>query len=562
MAKFTKVIFKIFTAFLFALVSGCANQLPPGGGEVDKIPPQVIEVSPANGTVNFNKNYFELTFSEYVEKSSVRDAIFISPSLQYPLEYDWSGKTLAVTIKDTLKNNTTYTITIGSDVRDLNNNNKMAESFTFAFSTGNKIEKGKINGKVYGPEHEGIMLFAYKNSGQHIDPSKIKPDYISQSGKDGKFTLLGMADGEYNVYAVSDRIRESKYHPGEDEFGVQSRPVNLNEKFNEISDLDFFLTKEDTAAPRISNVIMKDRNHLLIEFNKGIDSLKMNSSNFYLYDSVSNKKIFPPFVYKGDAKARQYYIGLTDTMEKKDAWMLVSKGIPDKYFNLSPEERNQITVRTDRDTTALKPTGLKGLLTSGKVDFEDPVVNLNFNDAIDSTILKNKISVTDSKGNLYPFSIKKNDDANFNVAISTKLKQSVEYNVKVDLKKFKDYCGNEVDSLFQFKFTSSNELEFSGASGDISGVSDSADVYVVLQNAADLKVNYTQKTNAAKKFDVKKITPGKYLAWSYKDKNKNGRYDCGTIIPFKYSEEFKFYPDTLNLRARWPVGGININFEK
>jgi len=46
------------------------------------------------------------------------------------------------------------------------------------------------------------------------------------------------------------------------------------------------------------------------------------------------------------------------------------------------------------------------------------------------------------------------------------------------------------------------------------------------------------------------------------ENNKNGKYDFGTISPFKFSEEFKFYPDTLNLRARWPIGGVNIDFQK
>ncbi len=40
--------------FLFSLtlffLAGCANQLPPGGGEVDKIPPEIIYSYPENGT--------------------------------------------------------------------------------------------------------------------------------------------------------------------------------------------------------------------------------------------------------------------------------------------------------------------------------------------------------------------------------------------------------------------------------------------------------------------------------------------------------------------------------
>ena len=67
----------ILLSFIFLL--RCANQLPPSGGDVDKIPPRIIEVYPPDGTINYSENFFELDFSEYVDKRSVRDAIFISP---------------------------------------------------------------------------------------------------------------------------------------------------------------------------------------------------------------------------------------------------------------------------------------------------------------------------------------------------------------------------------------------------------------------------------------------------------------------------------------------------
>ena len=121
MAKQSKLILSVLLLSIF--IFRCANQLPPGGGEVDKVPPQIVEIYPENGTTNFNDDYFEITFSEYVEKRSVQEAIFISPMLQNGLEYDWGGKSLSVYFKDTRKSNTTYTITIGAEIQDINNRN-------------------------------------------------------------------------------------------------------------------------------------------------------------------------------------------------------------------------------------------------------------------------------------------------------------------------------------------------------------------------------------------------------------------------------------------------------
>ena len=145
--------------------------------------------------------------------------------------------------------------------------------------------------------------------------------------------------------------------------------------------------------------------------------------------------------------------------------------------------------------------------------------------------------------------------------MNEKLKQSTDYTLKLDLKNYSDLSGNKIDSVFQNQFTTSSELDFSGVSGTVT-MNDSTQTSVVLESADAVKRTYKQKVDLKKNFDFKKVIPGKYLVWSFKDKNKNGKYDFGNSSPFKLSEEFKYYPDTLNLRARWPVSGVNIDFQK
>ena len=187
MVKKSKLIQIVLIIILSLLFSKCANQLPPGGGAIDRIGPKIINIVPAEGTINYKENYFEITFSKYVDNRSAQSAIFVSPATPKGFIYDWSGKTLSVSFKDSLKPNTTYTVTIGSSVEDLTNKNKMTEPVSFAFSTGNKIDHGKISGKIYDINPEGVMIFAYRYSGKEINPEKQKPDYISQVGKNGKY---------------------------------------------------------------------------------------------------------------------------------------------------------------------------------------------------------------------------------------------------------------------------------------------------------------------------------------------------------------------------------------
>ncbi|MFA5805536.1 MAG: Ig-like domain-containing protein [Melioribacteraceae bacterium] len=561
MAKNSKSIIRILAFTALIIFAKCANQLQPGGGEVDTVPPQIIEVYPENGTANYHEDYFEISFGEYVDKRSVQEAIFISPALQKPLKYDWSGKTLTVYFNDTLKANTTYTVSIGTDVKDVNNSNKMAESLTFAFSTVNKIDKGKISGKIYDPSPEGVMIFAYQTNGKEADPVKQKPDYVSQVGKNGNYSLLGLRDGDYSVFAIRDKFRDLIYQKNEDGFGVQNKKIELIDKTVEYENVNFFLTMEDTIVPNISNLIMKDRNHIQIEFNEAVDSSKISGDNFVLFDSTTNKKIIPKYFYKGEGRPNQFYIAFTDSLEPKESWILLSKNIPDLKNNLSSEEKNSFAVKNDRDTLALRIIKSAGLLPGEKVDYEEPIVMINFNDAVELPTVKERLTVQDVKGKKIPLEVERVDNASFLVRLSENLKQSTDYTLKLDLKNYSDLSGNKIDSLFQNKISTSSELDFIGVSGTVA-MNDSTRTFVVLEAAEMVKRTYKQKVDAKKNFDFKKVIPGKYLAWSFKDKNKNGKYDFGTISPFKLSEEFKYYPDTLNLRARWPVGGVNIDFQK
>jgi hypothetical protein len=555
MVKKSELIFLLMLSFL----SGCANQMAPGGGEVDKIPPTVIESFPKDGSTNFHENYLEIKFSEYVDRSSVQNAIFISPALQKGFEYSWTGKTLEIDIKDTLLSNTTYAVTIGTDVADLNNRNKMAESFSFVFSTGDRIDKGKITGMVRNEKISDVMVYAYQIE-KDFDPAKIKPNYISQIGESGKFSLVGLRDGEYKILAMRDNLKDYLYQRNEDQFGVQSKKISLvTPQVMEVNNVDFFLTKEDTIAPKLSAAFMKDRNHLIVEFSEGIDSSKIDRNNFFIRDTVSNDKIIPSYFYKADLKPNQFYLGFKDTSSFKN-YLLTANDFADIQGNLTRMDRLPFVYKADKDTFPNRIVKVFGDIFENKIDYEKPFVRIQFLDAIDSIEVASRVRIEEKKHNI-PFELTKVDDALYCLHLLQKLKQGADYLLKFDVKNYSDISRKMVDTIYQHKFTSTSELDYSGVSGLITS-NDSTQNYVIIESINPPKKTYQQKVDAKKKFDFKKVIPGKYLAWVYKDRNKNGKYDFGKIKPFSFSEEFKYFPDTLNLRARWPVGDVNIMLDK
>ncbi len=192
MGKIAKQLILIILTFI--LINSCANQLPPGGGEVDKIPPEVVEVYPPDGTINYDDNYFEIEFSEYVDKRSLKDALFISPNIEGRLNYEWTGTSISVEFVEGLKEDVTYTITVGTDLVDRNNKNRMASSFTFSFSTGSTIDRRTLSGRVYSDDQEGVLIYTYKLDEGVDTLLKSKPDYVSQTGNDGSFKLHGLGE--------------------------------------------------------------------------------------------------------------------------------------------------------------------------------------------------------------------------------------------------------------------------------------------------------------------------------------------------------------------------------
>lgn len=556
MAERTTIQKITFVVVLTLLVYSCANQLPPGGGDIDRTPPEIVSVYPSDQTINFSDRYIEIEFSEYVNKRSVQESIFISPNIPQRLEYDWSGRYLEIILPDSLKENTTYTVTIGTDVEDINNRNKMAKAFTFAFSTGDKIDVGTITGTVFDSNPIGTMIFAYKVLSDTLNPIKQKPDYITQCGSDGSYRLTGLSDGLYRVFAVKDEFRNFLYDPSQDQFGVPHTEVILSEPDSLFTYLNFQLQIEDTTNPRVFGLTMTDANHLLIEFNEPVDSTLISNDNFFIYDSTNQRRTSVDYFFKGKTKKKNFLLSFSDSLYESDQLYLISHNILDKSGNMLEYEITSF-VRNDKpDTTHTELLTLKEQFPNKKVDYINGYVILNYSDGFDFNALSRAVKVFDGRKAEVNKELTKIDDATFIINFPS-LKPNNEYEIKIDNKFLIDAAGNFIDSVFTYKFSTINNLDFSGLSGKVIA-DDEMNIVVIAKNINDDKLTYKQNT---RNFKFDRVFPGKYLLIVFDDKNENLEYDKGMIHPFEPSEQFVFYPDTLELKPRWPVGDITIKIE-
>ena len=158
----------LLCAGLFA----CATQVAPGGGPEDKLPPRVAAVYPAPMTTNHpNELYVKLEFDEWINASIPRSAVSISPPIEKKMKFEVSGRTLELTSRAVLDENTTYTITFAGGIKDLHGN-ALATPFTVVFSTGSEIDSLTIAG-IPGLEDNDDRRNDHSHS--HRQPVPVRP---------------------------------------------------------------------------------------------------------------------------------------------------------------------------------------------------------------------------------------------------------------------------------------------------------------------------------------------------------------------------------------------------
>ncbi|RPI66830.1 MAG: hypothetical protein EHM47_15950, partial [Ignavibacteriales bacterium] len=444
-----KTLILLLLSFIFLL--RCANQLPPGGGEEDKIPPSIVEVYPADGTTKFDKDYFEIDFSEYVDKRSVRDAIFISPFIEGTFTYSWSGTTLEVTFPEKLKDDVTYTITIGTDAVDLNNKNRMAQAFTFSFSTGDKIDRKMISGRVYGKEKEGIFIYAYKMDESSDSLLNRKPDYVSQTGVDGNFNLQGLGAGNYRVFAVNDKFKDYLYQQDQDQIGIPFTDIFLSETDSLFTDIYFMLFNADVSSPRLISGIMTDRNHMIVSANKVLDKKSIFSKNFSIVDSTESKNYEVAYAFKGKTKPEEFILMFDSEINPSNQVYLIADTLTDVMGNIMINDFTKVVVSDRLDTSSVKIVSTEPT-AGGLVDFEKTEIKIFFDESFNKDFRVSAVALADTFKKPVDISVNFFDDATLLIKPDENLKPDKDYLLKLQLENFIDIAGNKKDSLFTLKF--------------------------------------------------------------------------------------------------------------
>jgi hypothetical protein len=89
-----------------------------------------------------------------------------------------------------------------------------------------------------------------------------------------------------------------------------------------------------------------------------------------------------------------------------------------------------------------------------------------------------------------------------------------------------------------------------------------SDRYIVIAINTGKKVSKGTRitTQRGKKFLFSQLDQGEYRLKAFQDDYNNGVYYSGKPFPYIPSERFAVFPDSIKVRARWPVEGVRIKF--
>jgi len=221
----------VFFVLISMYITGCANIIPPGGGPRDSLPPKLIVALPKDSATNVRTKNFLLSFDEYVTLQGLQENLIVSPTVKNTPIIDYKLKNVTIKFKDSLEENTTYTLDFGKAIVDVNESN-MAKGFRYIFSTGNNIDNGNYNGHVKiaaTGKVDSTLIVVLHNNLNDTSIYNNTPRYYTRVDGKGNFSFKNLAPGKYAAYVIPTNFSR-KYDDSTNYFGFLNAPVLVSEK--------------------------------------------------------------------------------------------------------------------------------------------------------------------------------------------------------------------------------------------------------------------------------------------------------------------------------------------
>ncbi len=540
---------------VFLFVS-CAIPVLPTGGPQDEQPPVIVESEPAAESVNVSTDFVRIVFSEFVDQASFAQALNVSPAFDRPLQYRWRKTRVDISFPEPLRENTTYILTIDTNLRDVNRV-ALKQPITLAFATGPVINKGKIKGKVIesfkGEPVASFDVFAYARPDSTLpDSLPESPAYRTQTDETGRFSFDYMSEQPYFVIGLLDRNRNRK-PDGLESYAVPPVPVIFADSVLTDSTQNWVVTRSDTVKPEIQRIRSISNERHMLRFSESIQLLSRDPSAWSLKDSVSNDVFAIEDIYLYPEDPRQIYLKTQQLFATTH--LLHPAGIADSSGNPIVSDTLTFKPSANSDTLQLRflgffPEDLQRNENSAYVLPPGKSAGVRFNQAVDTTNLASFVTLQDTSNQSYSFETSSNDGSVFYLSPRENLSQGMPFTLSVS--------GSAVgvpDTTYTRRFQYLTTDGLGELSGYITSEDSTGQILIELfpsrENALKKAITL-QQPDAAGKFIFPNLPDkSQYRFRAFLDQNGNQKWDGGSLIPYLKAEPVIWHSDSLQVRARW-----------
>ena len=611
--KNSTLILKTVVSLLFlgAFLTRCASIMSPDGGPKDTIPPVITIINPGNFATNFKEKKIYIEFNEFVQIKDQNKELFTSPAMKKMPLLTTRGKGIVITIRDTLKENTTYAIDLGSAIRDNNEGNPI-NAMRYVFSTGDSVDSLICSGytadsyKADSVSRTFLWFYILDSLPDTPDYDSTifnrKPDVIARAQNNGIFIAQNLKPVKYRIYAFGDKNDNQMYEPGTDLVGILDSAYNPAELppfaiwFDSLrhypsADPQLYFrmfTDKTFKAQRLVEAIRPDRKKITLYFNTAlpqIDSLRLDSipSDKIIYDprtkgkdtlnlwlNVAAEQL--PDTIKGEITYYKHdsIRQLVKTTEPiKVAWKHIETKEEQKEREKEEKERQKAEEEGREYTPPQKPNPFKYKSgASGEINPEKGFdITLDFPlVAFDSTAVKlYKLEGDEKKPT--ETEIEKHfvrDTLNIgHYFVRAKWDNASKYRFYIPKGSMTDVMGYQNDSISS-SFSTYDPEKFAKIVLTVN--SKEGKQYIIQQTDSSSKTQQELTGVTSGKYTINFVSPGDIRIRIIEDSNGNGQWDAGDVIKRLQPERSEMFinekgEDLFATKANWDIE-IDIDINK
>ncbi len=531
---------------LAALLGACATPVAPSGGPVDATPPTLVSSQPETAATGVASPTITLTFSERLDPAA-RAAVSVAPVGDTPPEVSVRGRDVTVTLP-ALRPATTYVVTVGTTLKD-SRGVALRAPVTFAFATGDTIDRARIAGVVRSPETGAgvpLAVWAYALADSASTPATGgAPDYRTETGADGAFALEYLRPGPYAVVAVRDPNRNLRADPGE-AFAASPRRV-LRADTARAEPLAFWTTTLDSIPPRAQRVRPVSDRRFSVRFDEPVRLRDVSADAWTVADSASGRRAEVAVYQPRDAPFEVFVeaeAGLPPVPHRvsyrpaSPPALADSAGRAAAPFDLSftpPARPDTVQARflgfapgTPRDTvTVLRPGARPSVRFSAPLAPADQAARI----------------VVTTDGQRLDTTFRTDDGVSYEPVRPDSAALPATFEISVQAP----------DSTYRRRFAVAGERETGGLVGRIERspvrAASGAPVWVEARPASGDPVTARAQDDGA--FAIQGLLPGPYTLRAWADLDGDGRWSGGAVAPYQAPEPLALALDPLQVRARW-----------